>query len=269
MVLNTMFIWNALLGDHNVCFCSSVRERHRLLFSNLKAGLDKGCSGLYVASEENIEPIQVAMKKFGLDTNDPKKVRSITSNQFYMPDGEFRVNRVLEQYRSNLDESLDKGFEGLYVSADVSRLFDEMTKKGTVKKWIDYEKFVGKTMQIQVEGLCAYNVDQMKSNDDVFFQLIQAHKHTVSAKDLKLIDNEQTCRLTITEEMEKIFGAQATECIFGFLEKRFKRPRNQILGNIVDVNKGLEEFLGCGAFSIEKHILKKLYNKIEISNMSV
>ena len=86
MVLNTMFIWNALLGDHNVCFFSSAKERYKILFSNLKAGLDNGCSGLYVASEENIEPIQFEMKKFGLDTDDPKKLKSITSHQFYMPD---------------------------------------------------------------------------------------------------------------------------------------------------------------------------------------
>ena len=175
MVLNTMFIWNALPGDHNVCFYASTRERHKLLFSNLKAGLDKGCSGLYVASEENIEPIQVEMKKFGLDTDNLKKLRSITSHQFYMPDGEFHINKVIEQFRSNLDESLDKGFDGLYVSADVSRLFDDMTKTGTVEKWLDYERSVGRTTKIPLERLCAYNVNQIKTNDYAFFHLMQSH----------------------------------------------------------------------------------------------
>lgn len=121
-------------------------------------------------------------------------------------------------------------------------------------------------MQIPLEGLCAYNINQIKTNEDVFFQLIQSHKHKVSPKNLELIDNEQICRLTIKEELEKIFGDQATECIFGFLEKRFKKPRNQILANIVDFNQGLEEFLGYGALSIEKHVLKKLHNKIDVSN---
>jgi hypothetical protein len=58
-----------------------------MLFSNLKAGLDQDCSGLFVASEDNIEPVQLEMKKFGLETNDPKKLRSIISYQFYAPSG--------------------------------------------------------------------------------------------------------------------------------------------------------------------------------------
>lgn len=264
-VLNTMFIWNSLLGDHNVCFCRSAKDRYRLLFSNLKAGLDKGCSGLYLASEDTVEPIQVEMKKFGLNLDNPKKLRSITSHQFYTPEGEFQVKRVIEQVKSNLDESLDKGFEGLYVSADVSKIFDNLTKNGMAEEWLSYEKTVGRTLSAQIEGLCAYNVNQIQSNIDVFFQLMQSHKNTVSTEKMELIDNEKIFRTTITEEIEKIFGAQAAECIFGFLEKRFKTSRNEILTNIVDVNQGLEDFLGIsGAVSIKKHIQKRLYSKIEI-----
>jgi len=36
----------------------------------------------------------------------------------------------MEQVRSILDESLDRGFEGLYVSADVSKVFEGITKNG-------------------------------------------------------------------------------------------------------------------------------------------
>jgi hypothetical protein len=264
-----MFTRNALLGEHNVCFCTSTREKQNVLFSNLKTGLDQDCSGLYVIGEENIEQIQFEMRKFGLETDDPKKLRSVTSQQFYIPDGEFNVNRIIEQVRSNLDESMDKGFEGLYISADVSKFFDYMTKNGRVEEWLKYEKVVGRKISFPVEAICTYNVNQVKTNDHVFFNLIQAHMNTVSAKKLDFVDNENLCRCTITEEMNKILGAQATEYILGFLEKRFKMPRNQILGNIVDFNQGLEIVLGNGALSIEKHILKKLHDKIELSNMSV
>jgi hypothetical protein len=80
-----MFTKNARLGEHNLCFYSSTKQKHNMLFSNLKAGLDQGCSGFFGASEDNIEPVQLEMKKFGLKTNDHKKLRSITSYQFYAP----------------------------------------------------------------------------------------------------------------------------------------------------------------------------------------
>jgi len=71
-VLNTAFIQNALLGDHNVCFYDFPKEKQNVLFSNLKAGRGHGCSVLYVASEENIKPVQSEMKKFGLKIDAPK-----------------------------------------------------------------------------------------------------------------------------------------------------------------------------------------------------
>jgi len=52
-----MFTTNALLGEHNICFHLSIKQKYNMLFSNLKAGLDQSCSGLYVSSKENIEPI--------------------------------------------------------------------------------------------------------------------------------------------------------------------------------------------------------------------
>jgi hypothetical protein len=103
-------IHHAKLGEHNVCFYASPQERQNLLFSNLKAGLDNGCSGLYIAGGDNIEKVKVEMKKFGLEIGDPKKLRILTSRQFYMSDGKFCVSRVIEQFISILDESLDCGF---------------------------------------------------------------------------------------------------------------------------------------------------------------
>ena len=81
---------------------------------------------------------------------------------------------------------------------------------------------------------------------------------------LELIDNEEICRTTIREELDKIVGEQATEYILGYLEKSLKMPRDQILADVVEFNEGLEIILGDGASSIEKHILKKLQNKLEI-----
>lgn len=260
---------NALLGDHNVFFYASSKERQNVLFSNLKTGLDKGCSALYIASEENIEHVQIEMKNFGLKIDDPKNLRTITSHQFYTPDGEFHISRTVEQITGILEDSLDRGFEGLYISADTSKVFDYLTKNRMVEKWLAYEKLIGKTMPFPLEGMCAYHINQVISNDQLLLRLIQAHKNTVTAKNLKFVDNEKICNKTITEELDRILGKKATELIFTFLEKRFKHPRNQILANIVDFNQCLELFFGDGAEPIEKQVLKKLRKKLEMPNLRV
>jgi len=260
-VLNSMFIHKAQLGDHNVCFYTSPEEKQNLMFSNLKAGLDKGCSAVYVASGENMEQVKVGMREFGLELGDPKKLRILTINQLYTPDGEFRVDRILEQVRSVLDESLDWGFEGVYASGDVSQIFDHFTKNGMVEELLAYEKAVGRTFKFPFSAMCAYSIEQVRLNDPAFLQLIQAHKNTVTAKNF--LDNEKICVDAITGELHRILGNEATEIIFSFLERRHKIPRNQSLAEIGDFNQSLELILGKGATTIKKQILKNLHRKIE------
>lgn len=257
-----MFIQHAQLGNHNVCFYASPQEKQSLMFSILKTGLDKGCSAVYIAGEDNIEQVQFEMRKFGLDLSNPKKLRVMISHQFYTPDGEFHPNRVVEQMKSMVDERLDWGFEGIYAFGDVSKIFDHFTKNGMVEEWLEYEKAVGRTFKFPVSAMCAYSIEQVRLNDSAFLQLIQAHKNTVTAKNFQ--DNEKICVDAITGELYRMLGNEATECVFSFLERRHKIPRNQILAEIGDFNESLELILGSGATILEEQILKKMHNKITL-----
>jgi hypothetical protein len=184
--LNIIFIQNAVLGEHNVCFCSSSREKQKVLFSNLKEGMDQNCSALYITSGDNVTLAQAEMKKFGLPVNDPKKLIIIPSHQIYIPDGEFHVSRIVEQVTCILDDSLDRGFDGLCISADASKVFDFITNNGMTEEWIAYEKFIGKTIPLPLGAICACNLNQVISNNQLFLQFIQAHKKTVNAKKMSL-----------------------------------------------------------------------------------
>ena len=107
------------------------------------------------------------------------------------------------------------------------------------------------------------------SNNQLFLQLIQAHKKTVNPKKNEFVDNEKFCINTITAELDRILGKEATELILCFLEKRFKTPRNKILPNIVEFNQGLEVLLGDSAPTIQEQFLKKLRKKLELTNLRV
>jgi hypothetical protein len=256
-----MFSQYAKLGDHNVCFYTSPYEKRNLLLSNLKAGLDTGCSAVYVASEENIKQVRFEMRKFGLKLDDPKKLRILTAEQLYTPDGEFNVNRVIEQGRSMLDESLDRGFKGLYASGDATQIFDQFTKNCMLEEWLRYERTIGRTVKFPFSAMCAYSIEQVKLNDPAFLQLIQAHKNTVTAKNF--LDNEKIWVDAITGELRNILGEEATELIFSFFERRYKTPRNQCLAKIDEFNQSLEVILGEGAATVKKQIVKRLHKKME------
>lgn len=263
-ILNKMTVSDFSLSDHNVFFFASPKEKHRLLFFNLKTGLDNGCSALYITSGEDIEQVRVEMENFGLRDDNPAKLKIVTSHQFYTPDGEFHADRVVGQYRSLIDKSVDKGFEGLYVSADASDTFDYLMRKDMVEVWLKCENAFGRTFRFPMEAICAYRKDQMKSNSQTLLQLIQAHKNTVTAKKLKFVDNQKICSDAIGEELENLLSVEAAGIVLGSAERRFKIPRNQIPDKLEDFNKLLESILGSGGTIIKKKILENLHGKIEL-----
>lgn len=251
-----------LLGDHNVYFYASSNEKRRVLFSNLKAGLDRGCSALYIASGENIEQIQVEMRAFGLKLDNPMKLKIVTSGQWYTPDGEFHADRVVKQYRSLIDESVDRGFEGLYVSADVADTFDYLSKNLT--PWLKYENSLGRIFKLPMEAICAYHINQIISNSQALPQLLQGHKNTVTAKTANLIDNKKLYMDAATEEFNNILGEEATKTIFHYLEVTFKLTIDQIPDKVEEFNEKLQPTLGRATLLINQTILKNLYGKIEL-----
>lgn len=52
------------------------------------------------------------MQDFGLKLDDPLKLKIVASQEWYLSEGEFQADRVVEQYRSLVDENSDRGFEG-------------------------------------------------------------------------------------------------------------------------------------------------------------
>jgi len=262
-ILNEEVIQNALLGDHNLYFYESSKEKHSILFSNLKAGLDRGCSALYIASGEGIEPVQVEMQNFGLKLDEPMKLKILTSHQFYTPDGEFQIDRVVDQYRSLIDESLDRSLEGLYVSADAADTFDNLSKNHMVEEWLKYEKAFGRRFKFPMEAMCSYRIDQIGPSNQALLELIKAHKNTITAKTANFVDNEKLYMDAITEELNNIFGEEAAKIIFNYIESSLKIPRNQIPNKIENFNKVLDEILGRGVTIIEHSILKNLHEKVK------
>jgi len=53
--------------DHVIMFYSKPEDKHSVLFTYLKAGLDQGEAAAYVACEETPDAIKEAMNRFGIN----------------------------------------------------------------------------------------------------------------------------------------------------------------------------------------------------------
>jgi hypothetical protein len=157
--------------DHNLYFYSDILKKYEVLFSNLKNGLDNGCSILYIASGESVLEAKCQMAYFGFRFDKPNKPMIVTSKEWYAPDKEFNASRVMEKYRSLLDDSLDRGFEGLYVSGDVADTFDCL--RHDFKSWLNYEAFWGRKFDFPMEAICAYQTGQVKYRNEELIGLFK------------------------------------------------------------------------------------------------
>ncbi|MCW4037603.1 MAG: MEDS domain-containing protein [Candidatus Bathyarchaeota archaeon] len=249
------------LGEHESYFYDSDKQKHMVLFSNLVTGIDAGCSTLYISSGENVDTVQAKLGTFGFKSDDPKQLRIVTSHQWYTPDGNFDAGRVVDQYRRLIDEALDNGFAGLYVSADASDTLDYLSKKGMVEAWMDYEHSLGTTFKFPMEAICAFNAEQIKSNGQLLFQLVKDHKHTISLKSETRISNEQLLRSTVYRQLKTILGETTTTLFFDYLENYISAQNRPLTCDVGDL---LQPILREGHSSIEQNILEDIYARIEL-----
>lgn len=73
------------------------------------------------------------------------------------------------------------------------------------------------------------------------------------------IENEKIYRI-IDRVMRQIFGDEATNLIYRYLESNYSVRRNEIADKINLFAKGLEDFLRSGAYVIERKILEDIYS---------
>ena len=224
-----------ILGEHNTSFYESVIEKHEVLFSNLVAGLNNGCSLLYISSGEDVEHVKEELSNYGLRVDQPYGLKIVTSYEWYTPDGRFDPNRVVEQARGLLEKSLDRGFKGLYVSADASDTFDYLSN--SLESGLRYENSFGRTFNFPVEAICAYRLNQALLSNEVFLQLILAHKNTVMPT--SSVDNKLAYFRTVIDVLKSNFGEHATEIVFTHLEHQSKIYQDLLPDRVEDFKRSL------------------------------
>ena len=128
------FVKHMKAKDHVITFYSKPEDKHSVLFTYLKAGLDAGEAAAYIASEEPPSQIRQAMRRFGIDVDRFEKssaLHVIDYKKWYIIDGKFSVPKTMELWKKLYDESMAKGFKGLRVNRRDGMLLQSRHGQGT------------------------------------------------------------------------------------------------------------------------------------------
>jgi hypothetical protein len=162
--------------DHVIMFHSNREDKHQVLFTYLKAGLDQGEAAAYIASEETPDDVREAMRRFGIDVDELERrgaLRVIDWRDWYIVGGKFSIAETLERWKKLHDEVTAKGFKGLRVTGETACFFRERM----VKELVEYEQALHRVLEVPMAAICVYNSEVVANErgGELYLDLIKAH----------------------------------------------------------------------------------------------
>jgi len=176
------FVKRMKTKDHVIMFYSKPEDKHQVLFTYLKVGLDQGEAAAYVAGEESRDQIREAMKQFGIDVDrfeESSALHVIDYKDWYVIGGKFNASKTIGLWKKLHDESVAKGFKGLRVTGEMGGFF----KHGMVNELLKYEKTLHKVLEFPMTAICAYDTNTVAKEDGgkLYLDLIKAHGTVIFA----------------------------------------------------------------------------------------
>ena len=173
------FVKSIQVKEHAILFYSNPEDKHEVLFTYLKAGLEAGEAAIYVASDEPADEIRRAMKEFGLDASRYEKgaLRVVDYWEWYIIGGKLDIGRTLALWEHSLQEAVARGFKGLRVTGEMSCFF----RNHMLNELVIYERALHRELTTPMEAICAYDdsIVLKGAEDDrylrIYLDLITAH----------------------------------------------------------------------------------------------
>jgi len=163
--------------NHLILVYDSPAAKYNVLFNYLKAGLEKGEAGVYVASDEKPSRIREAMKQFGIPAEEYEKTGALHilgHENIYIIDGEFSTTTTMNCWKKLYKDAVEQGFKGLRATGEMACFF----KHNLVNELIEYEKALHTVLDMPMIAICAYNANQLNQTKDpvnLYSELAKAH----------------------------------------------------------------------------------------------
>ena len=177
------FVKKMKARDHVVLFYTDVKDKNEVLFTYMKAALERKEVAAYVTSEQSPQRTKQAMQDFGIDVDRYEQngaLKVVDYRDWYIISGKFDPSRTLQLWKNLLGESKKKGFKGLRVTGEMSCFFEnKMTRE-----LIEYEKSLHRTLDLPMTAICAYDqqaVAETGSSESlkVLFDILKAHSTAI------------------------------------------------------------------------------------------
>jgi hypothetical protein len=177
------FVNNMKPNDHVILIYANTEDKYYVLFTYLKAGLDKGEAAAYVAGQETPEQIRKAMQKFGIDVKRCEQSGALTVidyRDWYIIGGKVDIRKTMRLWGSMFDETKKKGLRGFRVAGEMACFLDN----GLVKELLEYERTLHRTLELSMMAICAYDQNAIARTQGydatrLLLDLLKAHSTAI------------------------------------------------------------------------------------------
>ncbi|HDZ16818.1 MAG TPA: PAS domain S-box protein [archaeon] len=170
-------------GTHFCLFYQTKEDLIDILVPYFKAGLESNEYCMWVTSEplnekEAEEAIRGAMPNFD-EYFKKKQIEIVHYTEWYLRDGVFDLDRVLNGWVEKIESAIENGFEGLRVTGNTAWLEDK-----DWKDFRDYEEEINNVIgNFQMMAICTYSLEKCGSFE--LLDVIQNHQFALIRREGK------------------------------------------------------------------------------------
>ncbi len=247
--------------DHVIFFHNDLKDCRQLLFTFLKAGMDKGEAAIYVTEQEMPKQNQKATDEFSVNVKRYEMVSAlkvINYDEWYLTNGKVDITNIMNLWRKAVNEAKERGFKGVRVCSEMSWAF----RRNLLNDIVEYEKACDKKLEIPITTTCAYDLNMLNSlGEKPFLDLLKAHSH--------IIFDEPDLGFSIIVEaiddiLEKVLGELSKIVLLSSLRNLFGLEKEEIPKRFMDFRVALEKTFGATtAGLLENMIFRELYLRLK------
>ena len=234
-------------GTHFCQFYQTKGDLVDILVPYFKAGLDNNEFCIWVTHHLSIEEAQKALEEAVPNIHDylmQGQIEIISHKKWYLKNGRFDANRVLNGWIDKLKHGQALGFEGLRVTAGTF-----CKEKESWKDFILYkEKLDELAHNYPMIVLCTCSLEQCSSNEII--EMVSKHKFALAKQDFKweLIESSEFKRV----EKELLGYSEMLSSIFNLNPDAIVLTRASD-GKFIDCNQGFLNQIGYSREEVIGH----------------
>jgi len=256
------FVKGLQATNHVVLFYNDLKACRQVLFTYLKAGMDKGEVGFYVTGGERAEQIQKATEEeFSINIKRYEMVgalKIVNYNELYIIDEKVNIPKIMELWQKVVDEAKERGFKGVRACGEMSCFF----RHNLTNELLEYEKACNRRLKMPMTAVCAYDVNLLMPFGEKFFlDLLKAHSHFLFTE--PEIGFNATLE-AVERGLERALGSLSKEMIFATIKNHFGLEKEDIPKRFMDFHEALEKtFSIMTAGLLESMVFRDLYSKLK------